>query len=108
MFDPAVPISVVGIDIVAKAEIERHSKSRESRCLDALAAAMPTKADTKVRGRFCAKRCGPSHRRVRNASALKNFVRQPEKTFSTVSESEADMGCCFVWSALTITHFTVI
>jgi hypothetical protein len=29
---------------------------------------------------------GPSRRRVRTASAvLKNFVRQPEKTFSTVS-----------------------
>src|SRR6266480_17599 len=43
-------------------------------------------ADTKVRGRFCVKRCGPSHRRARNAPAvLKNFVRQPEKTFATVS-----------------------
>jgi hypothetical protein len=32
------------------------------------------------------KRCGPSHRRARNASAvLKNFVRQPKKTFSTLS-----------------------
>jgi hypothetical protein len=42
--------------------------------------------DTKVRGRFCVKRCGPSHRRLRTASAvLKNFVHQPEKTFSTVS-----------------------
>jgi hypothetical protein len=31
-------------------------------------------------------RCGPSLRNVRNASAaLKNFVRRPEKTFSTVS-----------------------
>src|SRR5258705_13345373 len=42
--------------------------------------------DTKVRGRFCVKRCGPSRRRVRTASAvLKTFVRQPEKTFSTIS-----------------------
>src|SRR5258707_1329634 len=42
--------------------------------------------DTKVRGRFCAKRCGPSRRRVRTASVvLKNCVRQPEKTFATLS-----------------------
>src|SRR5258706_10430051 len=47
---------------------------------------MLARPDTKVRGRFCVKRCGPSRRRVRTASAvLKNFVRQPEKTFSTVS-----------------------
>ena len=53
------------------------------------------RADTKVRGRFCVKRCGPSHRHVRNASAvLKNFVRQPEKTFSTVSaRSRSAVGC---------------
>jgi hypothetical protein len=43
---------------------------------------MLARPDTKVRGRFCVKRCGPSRRRVRTASAvLKNFVRQPEKTF---------------------------
>jgi hypothetical protein len=47
---------------------------------------MLARVDTKVCGRLCVKRCGPSHRRVRNASAaLKNFVRQPEKTFATVS-----------------------
>src|SRR6478736_9707882 len=47
---------------------------------------MLARLDTKVRGRFCVKRCGPSRRRVRDALAvLKNFVRQPEKTFSTVS-----------------------
>jgi hypothetical protein len=47
---------------------------------------MLARPDTKVRGRFCVKRCDPSHRRLRTASAvLKNFVRQPEKTFSTVS-----------------------
>jgi hypothetical protein len=32
------------------------------------------------------KRCGPSYRRARNASAaLKIFVRHPKKTFSTLS-----------------------
>jgi hypothetical protein len=47
---------------------------------------MLARSDTKVRGRFCERRCGPSRRGERNASAvLTNFVRQPEKTFSTVS-----------------------
>src|SRR5229473_5455835 len=47
---------------------------------------MLARPDTKVRSRFCVKRCGPSRRRVRTASAvLKNFVRQPEKTFATIS-----------------------
>src|SRR5271155_2880259 len=43
-------------------------------------------ANTKVRGRFSEKRLGLSHRCARNASAaLENFVRHPQKTFSTVS-----------------------
>ncbi len=47
---------------------------------------MLARADTKVRGRFCVNRFGPSHRREQTASAVpKNFVRQLEKTFSTVS-----------------------
>src|SRR5260370_39764441 len=42
--------------------------------------------DTKVRGRFSEKRCGPSGRCERNASAaLENFVCYPQKTFSTAS-----------------------
>jgi hypothetical protein len=47
---------------------------------------MLARGDTKVRGRSCERRCGPSRRGARNASAaLKNFVRQQEKTFSTLS-----------------------
>jgi hypothetical protein len=47
---------------------------------------MPARADTKVHGRLWVKRCSPSHRGVRSASVvLKNFVRQPKKTFSTLS-----------------------
>src|SRR5260221_1639156 len=43
-------------------------------------------ANTKVRGRFSAKRCGPSRREARDASAaLKNFVRHLKKTFATKS-----------------------
>jgi hypothetical protein len=35
-----------------------------------------------VRGRFCAKRCGPSRHRLRDASAvLENFARHPKKVF---------------------------
>jgi len=49
--------------------------------------------DTKVRGRFYEKRCGPSRRGARNASAvLKNFARQPEETFSTVSAQSGHSG----------------
>src|SRR6267154_174428 len=49
-------------------------------------AATLSSAGTKVRGRFSLKRCGPSRRRVRNVSAVqKEFVRQPQETFSTLS-----------------------
>ena len=76
--------------------------------------------DTTVRGRFSEKRCGPSRRCARNASAaLENFVCYPQKTFSTAStrlrhwprprtmlmkpptakmlfpELGSDMPCCF-------------
>jgi hypothetical protein len=72
--------------VLQKSKIEQPQKSRESRFLDVPTAAKPYRADTKVRGRFCVKRCGPSYRRVRNASAaLKNFGRHPKKTFATLS-----------------------
>jgi hypothetical protein len=70
-------------------------KSRKSNVSENLAKAdvsttrplqCPLGPDTKVRGRFWTKRYGPSDRRVPNASVvLKNFVRQPQKTFSTLS-----------------------
>jgi hypothetical protein len=41
--------------LLQKSKIERHQKSRESRFLDASAAAMLCSADAKVRGRFCTK-----------------------------------------------------
>ena len=72
--------------LLKKSKFERPRKSRESRFLDIPPAAKPCREDTNVRGRFCVKRCGPSYRRVRNASAvLKNFCRHPKKTFSTLS-----------------------
>src|SRR6476660_5186285 len=43
-------------------------------------------ANTKVGGRFGMKRCGPSCRRTRSASAIfKIFVLHPKKTFATIS-----------------------
>ena len=52
---------------------------------------MRRSADTKGRGRFSEMRRGPSHRRARSASAaLENFVRRPQKTFSTVSARRGD------------------
>src|SRR4029077_19048952 len=53
------------------------------------------RADTKLRGRFSGKRCGPSRLCARSASAgLENFVRQPQKTFATWGNSgiEPDKG----------------
>src|SRR5258705_13862053 len=42
--------------------------------------------DTKVRGRSGVRRCGPSRRRARTASAVfKIFVLHPKKTFATIS-----------------------
>jgi hypothetical protein len=49
--------------------------------------------DTKVRGRFSEKRCGPSRRCARNApAALENFVCHPQETFSTASVKSRSLG----------------
>jgi hypothetical protein len=86
-----------------RAKIERPRKSRESRFLDIPPTAKPCRDDTNVRGRFGVKRCGPSYRRARNASAaLKNFGRHPKKYFSTLSAMsghsitahDANRVCC--------------
>jgi hypothetical protein len=45
--------------LLQKSKIERPGKSRESRFLDAPAAARLSGANTKVGGRFGMKRCGP-------------------------------------------------
>jgi hypothetical protein len=75
-----------GSILLKKSKIERLQKSRESRFLIISAAASRRRADTKVCDRFCVNRCGPSRCRARDAPAvLKNFLSEPEKTFSTVS-----------------------
>jgi hypothetical protein len=72
--------------LLQKSKIERCRKSRESGFLDTSTAAIPRSADAKVRGHFCAKQLGPSHRLIRNASAVPgNFDRRPKKTFATIS-----------------------
>src|SRR5438128_1486940 len=57
--------------------------------------------DTTVRGRFSEKRCGPSRRCARNASAaLENFVCCPQKTFSTASVKRRNTRCEQMFSAV--------
>jgi hypothetical protein len=82
---PPRHVRVVPI-LLQKSKIERCQKSRESGFLDTSTAAIPRSADAKVRGHFCAKQLGPSHRLIRNASAVPgNFDRHPKKTFATIS-----------------------
>jgi hypothetical protein len=73
-------------DIVAKVENRTTPKISQMLIFANSATAVFRSANTKLRDRFCAKRCGPSYRRARNASAvLKNFGRLPKKTFATIS-----------------------
>src|SRR3981189_2192622 len=75
--------------LLQKSKIERCRKSRESGFLDTSTAAIPRSADAKVRGHFCAKHLGPSHRLIRNAAAVPgNFDRHPKKTFATICHKQ--------------------
>src|SRR6266403_3399897 len=77
-----------------KSKIERRQIPTFARFLDYSAVAMLFSVDTKIRGRFSEKRCGPSRRCARNASAgLENFVCYPQKTFSTAS-THSRRRCC--------------
>jgi hypothetical protein len=72
--------------LLKKSKIERLRKSREGRLLDLSAAARLFKTNRTVRGCVGLNRCGPSHRRAWNASAVqKNLGRRPKRTFSTIS-----------------------
>src|SRR6266852_7635959 len=72
--------------VLQKSNIERRRKFRESRFFDASDAATRCSAVTKVCCRFCVNQCGPSRPHAQNASAvLRNFRRQPKKTFATLS-----------------------
>src|SRR5258708_14287450 len=72
--------------LVKKSKIEWLQNSRECQFLVVSAARSLCRTCTKVTGRFCANRCGPSRRRVSDAPAgLKNFAHELEGTFSTIS-----------------------
>src|SRR5258708_38303594 len=80
-------------DIVAKVENRTTLKISRKPMFRPFYRCNAARPDTKVRGRFCAKQCGPSRRRVRTASVvLKNCVRQPEKTFATLSARSSHSG----------------
>ena len=85
--------------LLQKSKIEEARKSREDRFLDAPAAARLSGANTKVGGRFGMKRCGPSCRHTRNASAVfKFFVLHPKKTFATISARTGPQAMSAIWS----------
>src|ERR1700682_3669455 len=94
-----------GSILLKKSKVERLRKSRQGQFLVVSAAASRCRAGTKVCDRFCANRCGPSRCRARDdaSGGLKNFVRQPEETFSTVSvksaHQAATLGCLLYGSA---------
>jgi hypothetical protein len=76
----------MGPILLQKSKFERRQKSRETPFSGISVAARLLGADTKVRGRFCVKRYGPSRREVRDASvALKISVHHLKKTFATKS-----------------------
>ena len=85
VIDHEIPFAYVRplcADIVEKVENRTTATISQMLIFGQLRRGIRRSADTKVRGRFWVKRCGPSHRRVRNASAaLKNFVRRAEKDF---------------------------
>src|SRR6266403_5176084 len=84
-----------------KSKIERLRKSREDQFFVVSAAASLCRACTKVCDRSCVIRCGPSPCHAWDApAALKNFVRQPEKTFSTASVKLRRTQCEHMFSAL--------
>ena len=72
--------------LLKKSKIEWLQNSRECQFLAVSAARSLCRTCTKVTGRFCANRCGPSRRRVSDAPAgPKNFAHELEGTFSTIS-----------------------
>ena len=83
----AMPLSVrFGSMLSKKSKIERLRKSREDQFLVVSAAASPCRAFAKACDRFCMIRCGSlTSPHVGRTAARKNFVRRPEKSFSTAS-----------------------
>jgi hypothetical protein len=70
------------LDFVAKVENRAVVKISRKLIFSRLHTATLSGIDTTVCGRFCEKRCGPSHRRMKDAPAvLKIFVRQSKRLF---------------------------
>src|ERR1700730_380259 len=86
-------MSVVEELVLQKSKIARRQKSRGSWFSDESLSATIFSADTKLPGRFSDKRFGPSRLCARNASAgPENFVRQPQRTFATLSARSCRTG----------------
>jgi hypothetical protein len=72
-----------------KSKIENSEKSREGQFFIVSAAASLRKAGTKVCGRFCVNRYGPSRRRARDVSGADKFRSPIRKDFF----NSIDPGC---------------
>jgi hypothetical protein len=83
-----------GSILLKKSKIEWLQNSRECQLLVVSAARSLCRTSTKVTGRFCANRCGPSRRRVSDAPAgLKIFAHELAGTFSTQSARNRHSDC---------------
>src|ERR1700737_3064123 len=81
--------------LLKKSKVEWLQSSRECQFLVVSAARSLCRTCTKVTGRFCANRCGPSRRRVSDAPAgLKNFAHELKGTFSTISARSGHSANC--------------
>jgi len=79
-----------GSILLKKSKIAGLQKSRKFRILVISAAARLCGTDMRVGGRFCANRCGPSHRDARDARAVfRIFSHRPKRPFSTLSVMSA-------------------
>jgi hypothetical protein len=82
----------LGSMLSKKSKVEWLRKSRKDQFLVVSAAVSLCRACAKVRDRFSVIRCGPSRCLTWDAPVgLKNFIRQPEKTFSTASVIRVDL-----------------
>ena len=83
--------------VLQKSKIERRRKSRKSCFLADTATAILRSADTKLRGRFCVKRCGPLiSPHAKRISGSKNFRSSPQKDFFNTIEGKADLGAALL------------
>src|SRR5258705_1762940 len=83
--------------VLQRSKIERRRKSRKSCFLADTATAILRSADTKLRGRFCVKRCGPLiSPHAKRISGSKNFRSSPQIDFVNTIEGKADLGAALL------------